>query len=75
MYSLLVLGLIPGTDIQINFWAWLILMAGLIVAFKLLHKRVVNFLADLWKRLDYVEGVRRPLHATQLHSRLHLTAR
>lgn len=75
MYSLLVLGLISGTNIQISFWAWIIIMATLIVAFKLLHKRIANFLIDWWKRLDQIEGVRRPLHANQLHSRLHLTVR
>ena len=75
MYSLLVLGLIPGTNIQISFWAWIGLMIGLVLAFMLSRHRLANFLADSWKRLYYVDGARHPLHASQLHSRLHLTAR
>ncbi len=35
MYDLLVLGLIPGTNITISFQAWLILMACLPFAIKL----------------------------------------
>ena len=29
MYTFLVLGLIPGTNIQIGFWGWIIIMVGL----------------------------------------------
>ena len=75
MYSLLVLGLIPGTDIQISFWAWMVLMAGLLVAFKLCHRRIMNFLADWWRSLDEADSLSDPLHASRLHSRLRLTAR
>jgi hypothetical protein len=75
VYSLVVLGPIPGTDIQISFWAWIVLTAGLLVAFKLYHARIMNFLADWWRGLDEVDALADPLHANRLHSRLHLTAR
>ncbi len=75
MYSLLVLGLIPGTNIQINFWAWIGLMTVLLILFRIYGRRVMNFVVAWWRSLDYIDDPRDPLHASQLHSRLHLTAR
>lgn len=68
MYSLLVLGLIPGTNISISFQVWIIL------GFLLL---LIRPLLRLYRhyQLDWTSAVRRPLPASQLHSRLHLTAR
>lgn len=75
MYSFLVLGLIPGTNIQISFWAWMVLMAGLLIAFKIYRRRVTNYLVSWWRSLDEVEDSSHGIHASQLHSRLHLTVR
>lgn len=63
MYSFLVLGLIPGTNIQISFQAWLGIMAGLPFA--------AAFMRPLWhQRLsESVARQRQPLHASQLHLR------
>lgn len=75
MYSLLVLGLIPGTNISISFQAWIILMLGLAIAFKFYRRRVLEYLAMWWRSLEGIEDTRRVVHASQLHRRLHLTAR
>lgn len=76
MYSFLVLGLIPGTNIQIDFWAWIILMAGLIIITTLFKQHAIRLVANWWHRFDEAAGAgRRPLHASQLHQRLHQMAR
>jgi hypothetical protein len=67
MYSLLVLGLIPGTNISITFQAWIIL------GFLLMAIRPAR---RLYLHYQFAGArIRRPLPASQLHSRLHLTAR
>jgi hypothetical protein len=68
MYSLLVLGIVPGTNIAISFQAWLIL--ALLLA-------VIRPSRQLYLYLQHQTAaamVRRPLPASQLHSRLRLTA-
>jgi hypothetical protein len=65
MYSLLVLGIIPGTNIQISFQVWLqfaSVLTGVVMAtvFLRVHR------ASLSRMLH----TRTPLHASQLHSRL-----
>ena len=62
MYTFLVLGLIPGTNLQITFKTWLDLVGLIIVA--LLSYKLHN---DHLARLPLA---RRPLHASQLHRRL-----
>jgi hypothetical protein len=63
MYSLLVLGLVPGTNIQINFQTWL----GLLLL------TTVMGIAWYLYRLPHLEAMQQPLrqglHATQLHRR------
>ena len=70
MYTFLVLGLIPGTNIQISFQAWLDMAAALpfVAAFIKLH---------LYHRLTAASdiAIRQPLHASQLHRRIRPTAR
>ncbi len=68
MYSLLVLGLIPGTNISISFQAWLMLVAALLLSHPAyqLYQRHQSLVAI---------PVRRPLPASRLHSRLHPTVR
>jgi hypothetical protein len=77
MYSLLVLGLIPGTNIQIGFWAWIILTAILMITFALYKQHLVRLIKRWWHQFDEDAGslARRPLHASQLHRRLHQLAR
>lgn len=80
VYSLLVLGLIPGTDIQIGFSAWVVMMIVLLIGFKLYRQRVARAVRSLametWKRFEgHYDLVRQPLHASQLHRRLTQTAR
>lgn len=81
MYSLLVLGYIPGTNIQISFQAWLIMLVVLPVIIKLSWPRLWP---KLKPRLDQVvqaaltltaaylasDTMRQPLHASQLHQRV-----
>jgi hypothetical protein len=62
MYNLLVLGLVPGTNLQITFKTWLDVL-GLVVA---------AYGATSLYRGRFTIGavnVRQPLHASQLHSR------
>ncbi|HVV26311.1 MAG TPA: hypothetical protein VHC21_04790 [Candidatus Saccharimonadales bacterium] len=68
MYTFLVLGLIPGTNIQINFYAWIIIMIGLGISAYRLRPRVVRYLSNWWHQFDEAEP-RQPLHANQLHLR------
>ncbi len=70
MYSFLVLGLVPGTNVQISFQGWLVLMAVLAVATPVMW-------SGLKRRLLAYQPVvlRTPLDASQLHHRRHPTAR
>lgn len=69
MYSFLVLGLIPGTNISISFQAWLVL-GGLLLAARPAYKLYLRCQALMTESM-----VRQPLPASQLHQRLHLMAR
>jgi hypothetical protein len=69
MYSILVLGLIPGTNIQINFWVWIILMIGLVLAFRKYKEQLYSRVSDWWHQFDDEHGARKPLPANQLHFR------
>ena len=70
MYTFLVLGLIPGTNVQISFQAWLAIMALLPVAARVL-KVPLGRLLEMGKAAT----PRLPLPASQLHQRLQSTAR
>jgi hypothetical protein len=61
MYNFIVLGLVPGTDIQIGFVAWLVIGVLGIALLKLRHQ--INHL------LIAHGSPRVGLHATQLHQR------
>lgn len=69
MYSLLVLGIIPGTDIQISFQMWLEAAAAasflfiLIKGFATLLRRPI----EVNEQPALEPAVRVPLHASQLH--------
>ena len=66
MQSFFVLGLIPGTNIQINFFVWLsffIVLAITAIALVLNYRRQIAALAR-------IASLRKPLPANQLHTRL-----
>lgn len=67
--SILVLGLIPGTNIAISFQVWIALIVLLIIA-RPVHNLYIQYELFMLERVK-----RQPLHASQLHRRLHLTAR
>jgi divalent metal cation (Fe/Co/Zn/Cd) transporter len=69
MYSFLVLGIIPGTDVAISFQAWLIILAGLTVSAMIFQ----SLLRHIWESAN--RAVRLPLPASQLHQRIRPTAR
>lgn len=66
MYSFLILGKIPGTNISISFEVWLIMMVGICYATYRHWPRIKQFVDDLEKRLL----ARKPLHASELHRRV-----
>ncbi|HVX56784.1 MAG TPA: hypothetical protein VHA37_03565 [Candidatus Saccharimonadales bacterium] len=53
MDSILVLGLIPGTNIQISFGAWIALMLVLAVAFKLYKRRIWAAIEAVTRQLGH----------------------
>lgn len=69
MYSFLVLGLIPGTNIQIGFWAWVVITIGCYIAFRHYKQRIINHVSVWWHQFDDDDMIRKPLHANQLHLR------
>lgn len=71
MYSILVLGLIPGTNIQISFWVWIILMIGLVLAFRKYKEQLYSRVGDWWHQFDEENENtgRKPLPANRLHLR------
>jgi hypothetical protein len=70
MYTFLVLGLIPGTNIQISFQAWLVIMAVLPFAVRGLRSPMRRLL-ELGKAAE----PRLPLPASQVHQRIRPAAR
>ena len=63
MYNFIVLGYVPGTNLQLTFQAWLIIYGLAAVAFALYK------LSQLHRELSLNVFTRQPLHATQLHRR------
>ena len=63
MDTFIVLGIVPGTDLQITFGAWLKLLeiAAIIYCFIKLKDIHQTLTGQSWERV--------PLHATQLHRR------
>lgn len=71
MYSFLVLGLVPGTNIQIGFWTSIVLMLALAVVFKRYKQHLIRSVLNWWHQFDEdIEGMpRKPLPANRLHLR------
>lgn len=71
MYSFLVLGLIPGTNIQIGFWSWIIITLVVAVIFYRYSKNIARYMNSWWHQFDddLEELPREPLHANHLHLR------
>ncbi len=66
VYSFIVLGIIPGTDVRVTFSAWaqlVVVVFAFIVTLKIYRK-----IGPTLVRLEFVP-VRMPLHANQLHQR------
>ncbi len=66
MYTFLVLGIIPGTNIQISFQAWLV-AASSALAIALMMRALWQVNAG-W--IANMQPVRQPVHANQLHRRI-----
>ena len=75
MYSLLVLGLIPGTNIQIDFWAWIGLMISFLIILRLGWHHIKTAATRHWQNLYDEDGLHDPWHASRFHRRLQLKAR
>ncbi|MEO7364649.1 MAG: hypothetical protein ABIV43_04070 [Candidatus Saccharimonadales bacterium] len=69
MYTFIVLGLIPGTNVQITFDIWLqfVTLLAVYVALSVFSMRIYRFV-KLTNQL-LTAPARRQLHATQLHQR------
>lgn len=65
MQTFIVLGLIPGTNIQINFFTSLIILGALFVSIVYYLIKHITLINKFRKQLL----IRRPLHASQLHTR------
>jgi hypothetical protein len=63
VYSVLVLGLIPGTHIQVSFVAWLVMTAGASLGGSIAWLEYKRRGSELWLPAHY------PQHANQLHQR------
>lgn len=65
MYSLIVLGQIPGTNISLSFEAWIILMALMaVVGFRLRPK-----IKQIFEEFKGATTPKHGIHASQLHQR------
>ena len=63
MYSIIVLGLIPGTNISVSFQVWLLVVAaGVLVSIPVLY-RIYKNQTEIWLPSHY------PKDANQLHQR------
>lgn len=71
MYTFLVLGLIPGTDIQIGFWSWIIIMVAIMVVFKRYRQYFIKIIDKWWHQFDedVKDMPRKPLPSNRLHLR------
>jgi hypothetical protein len=69
MYTFLVLGIVPGTNIAISFQAWLDILA-ILACLALVYRKPLR---RLWESSK--QAIRRPLPASQLHLRTRPTAR
>ncbi len=69
MYSFLVLGIIPGTNVAISFQAWLASVSSLALTIYCFRRGLRGLLSREFGL------VRQPLVASQLHQRIHLSAR
>lgn len=68
MYTFIVLGIVPGTNIRITFGDWLqlaVLIFAAIVTIKLYRKLEPL----MFSQLNQLQTERSPLHASQLHQR------
>jgi hypothetical protein len=63
MYNFIVLGIVPGTDLQIDFDMWLKLLEMAVLVYAVFKLKIVH------QTLAGQTWVRRPLHASQLHLR------
>jgi len=77
MYSLLVLGLIPGTDIQISFWAWLAVIVFVPFVVRRFKPQLLQLYpyVDTFLDLGRAPSPRLPMPASRLHRRPQVTAR
>ncbi len=71
MYTFLVLGLIPGTNIQIGFWGWIIIMGISVIVYRRYKAHIRQHVGNWWHQFDDdLENVpHEPLHANRLHLR------
>ncbi len=65
VYSFIVLGIVPGTDIRITFGAWLQIAVYIFAAVA-----TVKIYSKIEPMLFSYEPIRVPLHASQLHQRV-----
>lgn len=65
MYSFIVLGQIPGTNLSISFEAWILIT--ILAAYFVFRKR--KKISRFFDELENPHKYRKPLHANRLHQR------
>jgi hypothetical protein len=70
MYTFVVLGLIPGTNIQLTFDMWLQIISSLAVATLVIWSAGSFLKFYRYTNELLMNHLRTPLHATQLHQRV-----
>ncbi len=65
MYSLIVLGQIPGTNISLSFEAWIILT----ILTAIVGYRMRKTIGQIFRELEKPSQTNQGLHASQLHQR------
>lgn len=75
MYDIILLGQIPGTNIQIGFMAWLYMTGVAAIGWIIYRYGNLNLSAIRLHTSAHEQPVRQRMHASQLHTRISQSAR
>lgn len=75
MYDIILLGQIPGTNIQIGFMTWMYMTGLVAIGWLIYHYGNLDFSSIRNNTRTHKEPIKQRLHASQLHSRISRSAR